>query len=66
MRLTRPKTPTVKIQIQEYLGSQGYIKNKSVVITVYNTTQKEVEEIVRTALKNAAEEIETSNRDFTM
>ena len=64
MRLTRPKTPTVKIQIQEYHGSQRFLK--SVVISVYNTSLKEVEEIIRTALKNVAEEVETSTHNFKM
>lgn len=62
MRLTRPKTSTVKIQIQEYHGSQRFLKSK--VITVYNTSLNEVEDIIRTALKNSAEEVETSNVDF--
>lgn len=53
MRLTRPKTSTVKIQIQEYHGSQRFLKSK--VITVYNTSLNEVEDIIRTALKNSAE-----------
>lgn len=57
MRLTRPKTPTVKISIHEYHGSQKYLKG--VTISVYNTDLAEIEKIIRKALKDAeAKEVE--------
>lgn len=49
MRLSRPRTRTVKVQIQEYHGSQRYLK--STTISIYETTAREVEDVIRAALK---------------
>lgn len=54
MRLSRPRTRTVKVSIQDYLGSQRYMK--STTISVYETTGAEVAQIIREALKARAME----------
>lgn len=54
MRLSRPRVSTVKVHIQEYHGSQRYLK--SMTISVYETTAQEVEQIIRKALKDEAME----------
>lgn len=56
MRLSRPRIRTVKVHIQEYIGSQRYMG--STTISVYGATGAEVERIIRGALKaNTVEEV---------